>query len=304
VETASTIGVSYDPMLAKVISWAPSRDEASAILASALRRARIDGVVTNRDLLVRVLDSPEWLAGDTDTGFFDRLGRAGLGEPLVSVDDARDYPLAAALGQAALRRREAPVLANLPSGWRSNPSQPQHVAYTTAGREESVEVAYALGRAGLVASVNGEPLECAVIAADPAAGDRVAVVLESALIRRSFEVHVVSAQTPMAAGPVARIHISGPEGSVTLHEVPRFPEPSAQVEPGSLTASMPGSVVRVLVSDGDVVAAGQPVVVLEAMKMEHTVTAPAAGTVTTVAVEVGAQVETGSLLVVVGSSAG
>ena len=63
---------------------------------------------------------------------------------------------------------------------------------------------------------------------------------------------------------------------------------------------MPGSVVRVLVSDGDVVEAGQPVVVLEAMKMEHTLTAPSAGTVTSVAVTVGAQVETGSLLVVVG----
>ena len=303
VETASTIGVSYDPMLAKVIAWAPSRDEASAVLASALRQARIDGMVTNRDLLVRVLESPQWLAAETDTDFFDRVGLDLLARPLVEPDAVGEYALAAALGQAALRRRDAPVLAGLPSGWRSNPSQPQRVAYTVAGREHPVDVEYAITRQGLTAAVNGGALDSVLREAKPTSADGTTVILETEGLRRTFRIRAITGESPLAAGPVARVHVAGSDGSVTLTEVPRFPEPSAQIAPGSLTASMPGSVVRVLVSDGDVVAAGQPVVVLEAMKMEHTLTAPAAGTVTAVAVSVGAQVETGSLLVVVGSDA-
>lgn len=298
VETSSTIGVSYDPMLAKVIAWAPDRGEASALLASALRRAEISGVVTNRDLLVRVLESPEWLTGDTDTDFFDRVGLDELSESLVGGSVRRQYALAAALGQAALRRTQAAVLRGLPSGWRNNPSRPQTVRYRACDAE--LEVEYAYSRSGLSARVDGEEIAAAALSADPQGTDRAAVVLEVDLVRRAYTVHVVSEETAAAAGPVGCVYVAGPEGAVTFDEIPRFPEPSADAIPGSLTAAMPGSVVRVLVGEGDVVAAGQPIVVLEAMKMEHTVAAPAAGTVTSVAVKVGSQVETGSLLAVVG----
>jgi propionyl-CoA carboxylase alpha chain len=298
VETSNSIGVFYDPMLAKVIAWAPDRSLASALLASTLRRAEISGIVTNRDLLVRVLESSSWLAGDTDTDFFERVGLAALAAPLVGEGVRPQYVLAAALGQAALRRRQAAVLGGLPSGWRNNPSQPQAVWYVTS--DAQIEVQYACSRSGLSARVDGEEIVAAVLSADPGDGGRVDVVLEVDLVRRAYSVHVVSAETPAAAGPVARVHVSGPEGAVTFEEIPRFPEPSAQVAAGSLTAAMPGSVVRVLVGEGDVVTAGQPILVLEAMKMEHTVAAPAGGTVTSVAVVVGSQVETGSLLAVVG----
>jgi propionyl-CoA carboxylase alpha chain len=298
VETSSTVGISYDPMLAKVIAWGPDRGEASALLASALRRAEISGVITNRDLLVRVLESPEWLAGDTDTGFFERVGLDELSKPLVGDAIRPQYALAAALGQAALRRQHAAVLGGLPSGWRNNPSQPQTVSYRGAGAD--LEVQYAHSRSGLSARVDGAEIAAVVLSAEPRGTDRVAVVLEIDLVRRAYSVHVVSEETAAAAGPVGRVHVGGPEGALTFEELPRFPEPSAAAIPGSLTAAMPGSVVRVLVDEGDVVAAGQPLVVLEAMKMEHTIAAPAAGTVTSVAVAVGSQVETGSLLAVVG----
>src|SRR2546421_5006388 len=72
VADGSVIGVHYDPMLAKLIAWGPSRPEAARMLGSALARARIHGVVTNRDLLVRVLRHPSFLGGNTDTGFLDR----------------------------------------------------------------------------------------------------------------------------------------------------------------------------------------------------------------------------------------
>jgi biotin carboxyl carrier protein len=161
-------------------------------------------------------------------------------------------------------------------------------------------VQYTYARSGLAARISGEQVSACVVSAEPTGADRVAVALEVDLMRRAYIVHVVSEETAAAAGPVGRVYVSGPEGAVTLEEVPRFPESSAAAIPGSLTAAMPGSVVRVLVAEGDVVAAGQPMVVLEAMKMEHTIAAPAAGTVTSVAVAVGSQVETGSLLAVVG----
>ncbi len=298
VETSSTIGASYDPMLAKVIAWAPERAIASALLASTLRRAEISGVVTNRDLLVRVLESAAWLAGDTDTDFFDRVGLDVLSAPLVEDDVRPQYALAAALGQAALRRREAAVLDGLPSGWRNNPSRPQTVLYASA--DSQLEVQYAYSRSGLFARVDGAEIAAAVLSADAGEGGRADVVLEVDRVRRAYSVHVVSEETAAAAGSVGRVYVTGPEGAVTFEEIPRFPEPSADAVPGSLTAAMPGSVVRVLVAEGDEVAAGQPVVVLEAMKMEHTIAAPVAGTVTSVAVAVGSQVETGSLLAVVG----
>jgi propionyl-CoA carboxylase alpha chain len=86
---------------------------------------------------------------------------------------------------------------------------------------------------------------------------------------------------------------------VTLTRKPRFTDPADQVASGSLLAPMPGSVVTVAVEEGQHVDAGQPVLVLEAMKMQHTVTAPHAGVVTDVAVASGDQVAAGSVLAVV-----
>jgi propionyl-CoA carboxylase alpha chain len=89
------------------------------------------------------------------------------------------------------------------------------------------------------------------------------------------------------------------EASTVLVDVERFPLPDAAVAAGSLLAPLPGSVVRVLVEAGATVTRGQTLVVLEAMKMEHSIQSPSDGTVTEVPVQVGQQVETGQVLVVV-----
>ena len=122
VEDGAVIGVHYDPMLAKVIAWAPSRAEACAVLARTLARARIHGLRTNRDLLVRVLGHPAFAVGDTDTGFLDRHGLDVLSAPLVGLADERLAAVAAALAGAAWRRASAAVLSDLPSGWRNGPA--------------------------------------------------------------------------------------------------------------------------------------------------------------------------------------
>ena len=77
-----------------------------------------------------------------------------------------------------------------------------------------------------------------------------------------------------------RVVVDGPQGSIELRRVPRFTDPSARLPAGALVAPMPGTVVRVAVAVGEAVVAGQPLIWLEAMKMEHVVHAPAAGTVT------------------------
>ncbi|SFA52365.1 propionyl-CoA carboxylase alpha chain [Rhodococcoides kroppenstedtii] len=278
VESGSVVGVHYDPMLAKVIAVAPTRRRAAAVLASAMERAVLVGLRTNRDLLVRVLRHPAFLAGDTDTAFFTTHGLAALARPLVAGDELRLSALAAALAEAAGRRAAAPVGRSLPSGWRNLPSVAQRTAYTVDG--EDVVVEYRLGRDGLVTDLD----DCALVR-----GDARSVVLDHGGVRRTF--------TVLVHGSQVAVHSS--LGPVALERRPRFVDPSATVAAGSLVAPMPGSVVRLGVAVGDRVTAGQPIVWLEAMKMEHTVTAPADGVVTELAVSVGQQVEVDAVLAVV-----
>jgi propionyl-CoA carboxylase alpha chain len=277
------VGVHYDPMLAKVVAWAPDRSSAALALAGALRRARLHGLTTNRDLLVRVLRHEAFLAGDTDTGFLDRHGLETLAAPLVDAAGRRRHAVVAALAGAALRRAAAPVLAGLPSGWRNNPTAPQTTAF------DAGTVRYRTDRCGVTADVDGEPVPLAVLGTAVEGPGRVRLDVESDGLRSTFAVHVDG----------DRCHVDGPDGATTLVELPRFRQPTPSVRPGSLTAAMPGAVTRVAVAEGDEVRAGQLVLVLEAMKMEHPVVAPAAGVVTSLPAREGQQVETGAVLAVV-----
>ncbi|WP_424185301.1 acetyl/propionyl/methylcrotonyl-CoA carboxylase subunit alpha [Actinokineospora sp. G85] len=279
VESGSVVGVHYDPMLAKVIAWAPDRTAAARALGGALARARLHGVVTNRDLLVRVLRHPAFLAGDTDTAFFARHGLDALAAPLADQDAEALSALAAALADAEANRAASPVLGRVPGGWRNVVSQPQVKSYTGAAGEH--EIRYRVGRAGLVADgFAGATLVSA-------APDEVALEVGGVLRRFAVAAAGRSVWVDSALGPVA------------LSVVERFPDPADQVAAGSLLAPMPGTVVRVAAQVGDTVAAGQPLLWLEAMKMEHRIVAPAAGVVDELPVAVGDQVDVGRVLAVV-----
>ncbi|MFG2491287.1 acetyl/propionyl/methylcrotonyl-CoA carboxylase subunit alpha [Streptomyces caniferus] len=278
VTDGDTIGVHYDPMLAKVIAWAPSRDEAVRKLAGALERARVHGPVTNRDLLVRSLRHPEFTdPGALDTGFYDR-NLTALTEPGDGRTDL--FALAAALADAHGRSRFG--------GFRNVPAGPQVKTYACAGTE--YEIRYRLGRNGL--SAEGFP-DVRLLALDP---DE--VVLEVDGLRRRFAVARYGDRVHVDAPPSPR---GGATTSCALTALPRFPDPTARTEPGSLLAPMPGTVVRIAdgLTEGDQVEAGRPLLWLEAMKMEHKITAPAAGTLTALPVRPGQQVEVGTLLAVV-----
>lgn len=288
VADGSVVGVHYDPMLAKVISYGRTRDEAARLLAGALQRARIHGLVTNRDLLVRVLRHPAFLAGDTDTAFFATHGLDSLSEPLVSPEDEKLSIVAAALAESAANRARATVVAGAPSGWRNLPSQSQRKSYEsrTSGTHE---IGYRFTRAGVtVAGFDGLEL----ISATP---DQVILAVPGAHgpVRRRFTV----------ARYDDLVCVDSALGPVAVRRLPRFTDPADQVATGSLLAPMPGSVIRLGAEVGSTVSAGQPILWLEAMKMEHTISAPADGVLSAVNVVVGQQVDVGAVLAVVDPAA-
>ncbi|EUA30057.1 carbamoyl-phosphate synthase L chain, ATP binding domain protein [Mycobacterium xenopi 4042] len=119
IADGSVVSIHYDPMLAKVISYAPTRLQAARVLADALARARLHGLRTNRDLLVNVLRHPAFLDGATDTAFFDTHGLSKLAAPPCDAAAVRLSAIAAALADAAHNRATAAVFGSIPSGWRN-----------------------------------------------------------------------------------------------------------------------------------------------------------------------------------------
>ena len=232
-------------------------------LAGALDRARVHGPVTNRDLLLHSLRHPDFAAARLDTGFYDRH------LPELTAAAPEPYaPLAAALADAHGRSRFG--------GWRNLPSQPQTKRYRTDADGAEHEVRYRHTRNGPAA----DGVRVVHVAAD-------LVVLEADGVQRRFGV----------TRHDDRVFV----GNTTLTALPRFPDPTAQHRPGSLLAPMPGTVVRVAdgLAEGVRVDKGQPLVWLEAMKMEHRIVSPASGTLTALHAVPGRQVEVGALLAVV-----
>jgi len=281
----SEVSPHYDAMLAKVIAHGRTRADAARRLARALDRAQIHGLTTNRALLAAILREPEFLAGGTDTGYLTRHEPAALMAAAAGPSAARvtaAHALVAALAAQAEHRAQAPVLRTLPSGWRNVVSAPQRVTFTVAG--EQYAVAYRVTGATVQASVNDTPLEGLVRSAGPDQVD-----LDVGGTRRAYLVHRVGADT----------FVDASDGSTALTEVPRFGDPERMAPAGSLLAPMPGLVLRVFAEVGAAVVAGQPLLVLEAMKMEQTVSAPADGVVAELHAKAGDQVSTGQVLAVV-----
>jgi len=271
----------YDAMLAKVVVHAPTRDQAARTLAGVLSRARVHGVVTNRDLLVAVLRDPGFLAGEVSTAYLDE-------KPPTAAEPAGDHAVAAALALAEHERARRTVQHGVPVAWRNVVSQPQRTVlsrWSASGgtgvprqADDPTVVEWYGGRVGY--AVAG----LAVLAASPTA-----VTLERDGVATTYDVLVTG----------DRVDVDAPSGHVSLTVVPRFTDPADAVASGSLLAPMPGTVVAVHVEKGEPVGSGSPVLVLEAMKMQHTVTAPYAGTVTELSVRPGDQVAAGEVLAVV-----
>jgi len=273
VETGSTVGIHYDAMIAKVIAHGPDRDTAVRTLDDALRRARIHGVTTNRTALRQILQAPEFTAAELSTSLLEDRADTWFAE--TELDPG--VPVAAALAEATVAAQSSPVLNRIPVGYRNVPSRPHRREY-----EGLDPVEYRSERGRLV--VDGI--------------DVVSIVARDREVEVALNLDGLARRYRVAVGE-GYVDVDGPDGSISLTPVPRFVDPADVVAEGSLLAPMPAAVTEVKVAEGDRVAKGDAVVVLEAMKMQHTIAAPTDGVVSGLSVTVGQQVEAGAVLAVI-----
>ena len=278
----------YDPMIAKIIAWGEDRSAAVNRLRRALADTAISGVVTNLGFLGRVAANSEFAAGEIDTGFIERH-RASL---IPARGPAPDTALAAAALSRLLTREAAADAAPARSGdpfspwarvdgWRLNGESRQELSFRD-GAEERVVAAWA--KAGDWRLQLGD--RTVIAGGDRRPDGTLSLVLDG--VRR----HVVV----LDHGSETVVFADG--GSWRLIEIdPLAPRAEEDPTAGRLTAPMPGRVTQLMVAAGAKVRRGEPLMIIEAMKMEHTVAAPADGVVEAVRFAVGDLVEEGAELI-------
>ena len=295
VADGSVITPHYDPMLAKVISHASTREEAASMLSDGLRRMTLHGPITNRDSLVAILRSSAFLAGDTTTSFLDEHPR--VLDPIVCAEDEQRHAIAAARVVEAMDAPDPLV----PLGWRNVPGVPQFVILQRRGATGCTTVLFdgASGAGGVrIVRTDSVPYrEAFALAGDEL--DVEAHVSHSTGAREALA-------TVSVAGVAARCSVSryGDEVFVDdgLHSsvwtvLPRFADHSADGAGHGAVTPVPGTIVAVEVEAGDVVTVGQVLVVLEAMKMEHRILADLDGVIARVLVETGQSVDAHTVVI-------
>ena len=278
VSTGTVVGTDFDPMLAKIISYAPNRTDAASKLARALESAHIGGVKTNRDFLVNCLKSKEFIDGDTTTDFIDRVNP---NRKLVIPDGSIHHVVAiAALWIQESNRKKSNVANFMPSGWTNGRLPSQSITFEHENIDIKVE--YQLQRDGSFKFTN----------------DKTALIYEmdESGIDCVFDAKRHYAKVTMNDSNIL-VHM--PYGDVMLSIKPKFVIPGQEITAGGLVAPMPGKVIDIKVDKGKKVKAGDTLVILEAMKMEHSIKASEDGTVSELLISINDQVENGALLMVV-----
>ena len=288
VETAVASGdevpVHYDSMIAKVITHGPTRADAIQRMRRALAGLSVHGIRTNQELLEAVMAHEAFARGEFDTHFLEREAATLLPERASMLARAA---IAAALYADSMRANERVVTPHVASGWRNNRFAPERSSYADGARK--VEV-------GLIAEADSFFRVTAM--GDDMAFDRVRRVRASAneIVTEGSDGHVTHARVLVDRD---RVYVRMDGRSIALVALPRFPDRDADSAVDGCVAPMPGKILKVLVETGAAVKAGETLVVMEAMKMEHAVKAPHDGIAKEVRAKVGTQVEGGALLVVV-----
>jgi 3-methylcrotonyl-CoA carboxylase alpha subunit len=287
VRQGDRISVHYDPMIAKVIVWDEQRDGAVRRLRAALAATEIVGVATNVDFLAAIASHPAFAAAEVDTGFIARHGDILLPAP----ESLSDRVLAMAclgvlLGRRAAAAREAAACSDPHSpwaqcdGWRLNDDAHDSLHLRHGDSEITVPLiyrswGYEMSLGGALVPVRG------ALSADGRLSAEIGPMRRNAgFVQR---------------GGALSLFIDGGCHLLTLVDPLPTDEPDSAV--GGITAVMHGTIIALLVDPGAKVIKGQPLVVMEAMKMEHTLKAPADGTVSCLHYAVGALVEEGAALV-------
>jgi len=275
LEDGLDVAIDYDPMLAKVIAWAPDRDAARRRLVRALEATAVLGFETNLEFLRLLLEHPDVVAGTLDTGL---IARVFDGLPFAAPD-ARLFVEAALVRAAA----EAPEAADgspwrRADGWRFGDAAPRRYDLAAGPATATVRV-WGTPDAARVQVDDGPVQPASVVLRE----GRATIAIDDAL-----RTVLVGADMVSADGATFR---------VTERRTERTGEDAAGASP-QLVSPMPGTVVLVSAADGTRVEPGDPVVVVEAMKMEHVLRAAVAGTVR-VRVAVGDQVTRGGVVATV-----
>jgi len=279
IEAKSEVGIHYDPLLAKVIAHGADRETALRKLAYGMKCLSIQGLKTNRDFLIRLLERPEFREGRYHTGFIAEH----LDELAGQTDAALDLACAAAaalyLNEA--RRARAETLPHIPAGYRNNPYRDPSVKLQIGG--ETFDVSHRETKADeYVVSCGDEQIQVQVIS-----WEHGSLRLSIDEVQRLFRVTEID----------ETLYLHSSAGSRTVTRLPRYPQQNAASDHETANASMPGQVLKILVGVGQEVAIGDPLIILEAMKMEQTIRATMAGIVESVLVNMGQVVSPGDVLV-------
>lgn len=268
VQSGSVIDIYYDPMIAKIIAYAPNRFDCIRKMRRALQELAVLGITTNKEFLIQILDNPRFIEGNFDTHFIGK----DFTYNAQHLTDARlhRFAIAALLWQWQHRQTQQKMLQQLPSGWRNNYYRHQQEVFLWGSTE--LEVSYkAKENAQFDVYLEDGYFEVSLI--NTSAQELVCTINRHRL-------------TFLVADTPATLYIHQPDwGSITLQKVSPFPEKQLETVAGAYTAPMPGEVVKVLVKSGDTVKAGDTLLVLSSMKMENAIEALDSGTVEEVYVQ-------------------
>jgi propionyl-CoA carboxylase alpha chain len=272
------IGTDFDPMLAKVIAHGSSRLDAARKLATELESTHFGGFVTNMEFLVNILRHKEFILGNTTTDFIDRFNPSRS----LSLEDSeqRSVAITAALWLQGLNRSQAVVLENIPSGWNNARLPNQRVAFEMNGK--LIEIHYKSNRDG---SFTVDNQQQATLHHWSESGVDIEIDGSRTFSRVTLE------------GDQLLVQCLGGNKLLTIQ--PRFKSSHEQELQGSLVSPMPGKVVELLVNKGDRVKAGDVLLMIEAMKMNHIVKANEDGVVADLFIQENDQLDYGAVLMII-----
>ena len=277
VQKGYEVGTNFDPMLSKVISWAPNRIDACLQLATALEKSCIGGVKTNKDFLVECIRHPEFLAGNTTSDFIEI--QSPNRKKVLNDHDKNNLMIAGALWISQTNIKNKNKLRFIKHSWTNGRLPHQNISFQFENEIHQIKYSYInkesisiLEKNVEIISFDNEMLEC---------------VIDD--MRSQYQIY----------RDEDRLFVFDSFNDIQLIVLPRFVDPSTSSIEGGLLAPMPGKISEVLIKKDQKVKAGQSLMIIEAMKMEQTIKSPNAGKISKIMVKKGQQVENGESLLVI-----
>ena len=277
VQKGYEVGTNFDPMLSKVISWAPNRTDACLQLATALEKSCIGGVKTNKDFLVECIRHPEFLAGNTTSDFIEI--QSPKRKKVLNDHDKNSLMIAGALWISQTNIKNKNKLRFIKHSWTNGRLPHQNISFQFENEIHQIKYSYINKESILIHEKNVE-----IISFD---NEMLECVIND--IRSQYQIY----------RDEDRLFVFDSFNDIQLKVLPRFVDPSTSSIEGGLLAPMPGKISEVLIKKDQKVKAGQSLMIIEAMKMEQTIKSPNAGKISKIMVKKGQQVENGESLLVI-----